>query len=258
MNQDITLKRLEDLANTAYLRGIPVFTDFLDLGQQTEYNKYIMSNKMPPVKTSLSGGLIFLETSQDYLERKVACFYPYDTYCDIIYPISILEIKPVNKKFADDLSHRDFLGAIMNLGIERHLLGDILVADKMAYIFIISKMADFVCDNLLRIRHTTVSTSLCSNYDFNYTPVFKEEKGSVASERIDAVIAFAFNVSRNESALFISSGKVFVNGVQTVSKSYVLKYGDIVTVRGKGRFVFDEVAATTKKGRYFIKIRKYI
>ena len=79
----------------------------------------------------------------------------------------------------------------------------------------------------------------------------------MASERIDAVISFAFNMSRNDAALFISSGKVFVNAREIISKSHTLKYGDIVSVRGKGRFIFDEIVATTKKGRYYIKIRKY-
>lgn len=258
MDKDIISKRLNDLANTAYLRGIPTFTDFLDLGQQTQYIEFIMSNKMPPVKTCLNGGLLFIENSDDYLERKLACFYPEDMEYDINYPISILEVRPVSKKFADDLNHRDFLGALMNLGIERCLLGDILVTEGRAYIFVLSKMADFICENLFRIKHTSVNVTVCDNYDFDYTPSFKEEKGSVASGRIDGIIAFAFNMSRNEAALFISSGKVYVNGRETVSKSHMLKYGDIVSVRGKGRFIFDEVVATTKKGRYFIKIRKYI
>lgn len=258
MNQDIISKRFKELANAAYLRGIPAFTDFLDLMQQTEYMKFITDKNMPPVKTFLNGGLFFLDKSDDFLERKIAAFAPCDIDYEFEYPITIIEIKPLNMKFSDDLSHRDFLGALMNLGIERHLLGDILVKDNKAYVFVISKMAPFICENLTRIRHTSVSAVVCEQCDFDYTPSFREEKGSVASERIDAIIAFAFNMSRNEAALLISAGKVFVNAGEIISKSHMLKYGDIVSVRGKGRFIFDEVVATTKKGRYFIKIRKYV
>lgn len=256
MNGSLISKRFYDLANTAYIREIPVFTDFLDLMQQTEYMKFISDANMPPVKTFLNGGLVFSSDTTDFLERKAACFYPKDMMYEADVPISIIEIKPVNQRFADDLSHRDFLGALMNLGIERQLMGDILVKDNRAYVFVISRMADFICHNLYRIKHTSVTASVCSEYDFDYTPSYREEKGSVASERIDAIISFAFNMSRNEAALFISSGKVFVNAREILSKSHILKYGDIVSVRGRGRFIFDEVTATTKKGRYFIKIRK--
>lgn len=262
MSQEIFAKRLNDLANMAYRRGIPTYTDYLDLNQQTEYIEYITSNKMPPVNTILNGGLLLVE-GEDFLERKMACFYPKETdeYLSEAYvefPICIIEIRPANKKFADNLTHRDFLGAIMNLGIERHLIGDILVKDNMAYVFAVKKMAEFVCDNLIKIKHTTVHASICEQCDFSYVPAFKEEKGSVASERIDAIISFAFNMSRNEASAYISAGKVFVNAKETVSKSHTLKYGDIVSVRGMGRFVFDEVVSTTKKGRFYIKIRKYI
>lgn len=260
MNQDIISKRLNDLANTAYIRDIPTFTDFLDLSQQAQYIQYIKSDKMPPVKTSLSGGLVFVNNSQDgedFLERKIACFYPSNISYDVAFPISIVGITPVNMKFSDELTHRDFLGSLMNLGIERHLMGDILVRDNKAYIFVLEKMAPFICENLTKIKHTTISASILSTYDFDYTPSYLGEKGSVASERVDAVIAFAFKMSRNDAALLISAGKVFINSREISNKSYVLKYGDIVSVRGKGRFIFDEIVSTTKKGRYFIKIRKY-
>lgn len=251
------MKRLNDLATTAYLRGIPAYTDYMDLNQQTEYIEYIKSNKMPPVKTFLNGGLLLMK-SADYFERKIACFFPEEMEEYLKLPTSILRVTPLNMKFADDLTHRDFLGALMNLGIERHLIGDILVKSNTAYIFVMEKMADYVCNNLFRIKHTSVSCEICEEYDFDYEPAYKEEKGSVASERIDGIIAFAFNMSRNEAVNYISAGKVFVNAKEILSKSHILKYGDIVSVRGKGRFIFDEVVATTKKGRYFIKIRKYI
>lgn len=262
MNRDIISNRFKDLANMAYLKGIPVFTDFLDLNEQTKYIEFISDKNMPPVNTLLNGGIFFLDNGKssketDFLERKMACFYPKDLPYDVLFPISIVKINPINSRFADDLNHRDFLGSLMNLGIERYLLGDILVKDNSAYVFVENKMAAFICDNLTKIKHTSVVASLCDSYAFDYKPSYKEEKGSVASERIDAVIAFAFNMSRNDAALFITSGKVFVNSLEIISKSHILKYGDIVSVRGKGRFIFDEIVSTTKKGRYYIRIRKY-
>lgn len=258
MNRDIISNRFKDLANMAYLKGIPVFTDFLDLKEQTKYIEFISDKNMPPIDTILNGGIFFLDKETDFLERKMAVFFPKNLSYDISFPISIIEIKPLNLKFADSLNHRDFLGALMNLGIERQLLGDILIKDNMAYVFAVKRMAEFICESLIKIKHTSVTAKSCDKYTFDYAPSYKEEKGSVASQRIDGVIAFAFNMSRNDAVTLISSGKVFVNSVEIISKSHTLKYGDIVSVRGKGRFIFDEITATTKKGRYYIKIRKYV
>lgn len=257
MNRDIISNRFKDLANMAYLKGIPVFTDFLDLKEQTKYFEFISDKNMPPIDTMLNGGIFFLDKEADFFERKMAGFFPKNFSYDISFPIIIIEVKPLNNKFSDSLNHRDFLGALMNLGIERHLLGDILIKDNTAYIFAVKRMGEFICEGLTKIKHTSVSARLCDKYYFDYTPSYKEEKGSVASRRLDGIIAFAFNMSRNDASLFISSGKVFVNSVEITSKSHTLKYGDIVSVRGKGRFIFDEITNMTKKGRYYIKIRKY-
>lgn len=262
MDKNIVSKRFKDLANAAYTRNYPVFSDFLDLAEQAEYFRVLNDKGMPPVKSFLNGGLIFDDKGNNekeaFLERKIACFYPIDWETEIEIPVSVIKITPVNMKFAGSINHRDFLGALMNLGIERCLLGDIIVRDNTAYVFVLKKMCDYIINTITRIKHTTVNCEICNNCDISLEPVFKEEKGSVASERIDAIISFAFNMSRSEAGNYISAGKVFVEGIEINSKSHMLKYGNIVSVRGKGRFIFDEIISTTKKGRYFIKIRKYI
>ena len=75
------------------------------------------------------------------------------------FPISCLKVSPVSAKFADVLTHRDYLGALMNLGIERDRLGDILIAGNEAFIFCTSSMADFITENLVKVKHTSVSCS---------------------------------------------------------------------------------------------------
>ncbi len=256
MNDDIFTNRLKDLANTTYIRNIPTFTNFLDLNEQTVYYEFILNKNMPPVNCTLNGGLILKE---DILERKLACFYPSDYDKSMLfYPVSTIKVEPLNSKFADKLSHRDFLGAILNLGLERDVIGDILIMDKYAYLLVIDSMADYIINNLTRIKHTSVICKICNEPLIDYTPNFIEIKGSVASERLDGIIAFVYNLSRNIASEYISSRKVFINGKLTLSKSQQLKYGDIVSVRGLGRFVFDEVVNTTKKGRFYIKARKYI
>ncbi len=256
MIDDIFINRLKDLANTTYIRNIPTFTNFLDLNGQTVYYEFILNKNMPPVNCTLNGGLILKD---DILERRIACFYPKNYDEDMLnFPVSIIKVKPLNSKFADSLSHRDFLGAILNLGLERDVIGDILIMDNLAYLLIMDNMADYIINNLTRIKHTSVMCTICNETLIDYTPKFAEVKGSVASERLDGIIAFVYNLSRTTASEYISARKVFINGKLTLSKSQQLKYGDIVSVRGLGRFIFDEVVNTTKKGRFFIKARKYM
>ena len=77
-----------------------------------------------------------------------------------IYPISLIKIEPLTPKFAEELGHRDYLGALMNLGIQRELLGDIFIKEKEAYVYCLSHISDFISDNLKSVRHTHVKVTI--------------------------------------------------------------------------------------------------
>lgn len=172
------------------------------------------------------------------------------------FPIVCLRVKPLNEKFADELTHRDYLGAIMNLGIKRELVGDIITDGKCGYVFCLKKAADYLCENLVRIRRTSVKTELSPVPDIPHkepqiTSVF------AASLRLDVVAGAVYNLSRSETAKLIKGERVFINSVLTTNISHTLAGGDIVSVRGYGRFAFVEQVKTTKKGRLVINIKKY-
>ena len=160
-------------------------------------------------------------------------------------------------KFADDLTHRDFLGALMSLGIERSLLGDIIVTGKKAYIFCLERISDFIIENLVSVKHTSVSVRKAEVEDVRDIPKgFEKEKMiQVASERIDAVIAKVYNISRSAAMEYFAQKKVFVNGRQTENTSLALKQDDVVTVRGYGRFKLAEIVGTSRKGKLNILVR---
>ena len=242
-------KRLIELSNTAYQRGIVTYSDFLNL------NELNILHTIP--KNELSSQF---ETFGGYRdsERQMVSFLPDAFYYANVYPITILKIEPLQKKFSESLSHRDYLGAILNLGIERCKIGDILIMDDCAYLFVQSKMADFIMHDLTRIRHTCVKISLVEEQDFSYTPNLEEIKGSVASVRLDSLLSLVFSASRSKLVTLIESGKVFVNGKLITTNSYHLKEGDIVSVRGMGRFKYNETLSQTKKGRYYVSLSKYI
>ena len=242
-------KHFRDLARTAYQRGIAVFSDFLNLNELNIFQ-------------SLRGEFSYLETETfggyELAERQIAVFRPEAPVFYADYPVKCLKITPLNAKFAEDLNHRDYLGAVLNLGIDRACLGDILVEEDAAYLFCLERMADFIRDNLIRIRHTSVYVEQVEAENFHYEPKYKEVSGTVASVRLDKLLALAFNASRSSLTVLIEGGKVFVNGKLVTSNGYEPKEGDLISVRGMGRFRFRGTGGQSKKGREYVILWRYI
>ena len=200
-------------------------------------------------------------------ERQIAAFLPDALSYDYgeneelflsMYPIRCIRISPCSGKFSEALTHRDYLGALIHLGIERSRLGDIVIKGQDAYVFCHAQMEEFLMQNITRIRHTTVKVSAVENPDDLPKPQFQEIHGTVSSVRLDAMIALAFSSSRSSMLGLIEGGKVFVNGKMVVSNGHPLKPEDIVSVRGYGKFRYDGMAGTTKKGRCSVTVQKYI
>lgn len=249
--EQILIKRFHDLADAAYNRGIATFSDYLNLNEISHLNTILKD--ISYVKVVLNGGY-------PLAERQIAAFVP-DAFLpqgeQLNYPVTVLKITPLNQKFAEKLTHRDFLGAILNLGIDRSKIGDILVKESAAYIFVHNSMKEFLKSELTRIKHTSVKIEETTEIE-EISPEFLHMEGSVSSERIDAVIAFAFSTSRSALSGLTTAEKVFLNGKVCYSNSQPLKQGDIVSVRGFGKFVYGGMISTTKKGRCFIALDKYI
>lgn len=245
---DLFKKRMTELSKKAYFRGILTFSDFLDLNEQNMLQS--LSMKDTGVTVKLWGGY---ETA----ERQMAAFVPDAFCCKEDYPIACIKISPLNRKFSDTLTHRDYLGSILNLGIERCKIGDILVEEDGAFVFCHTSMVDFLIDEICRIKHTPVKAERITEENQLPTPKREEISGTVASPRLDSVIGLAFRTSRSSMISYIESGKVFINGKSVVSNGYVLKEGDIVSVRGKGKFQFHSVTSKTKKNRSHVILYKY-
>ena len=119
------------------------------------------------------------------------------------------------------------------------------------------KIADYIIENLTRVRHTTMKLSMVDNLEHIPEPEFQEINGTCASVRLDALIGLAFQTSRNSMVPFVAGGQVFVNGKLITSNGYEPKDGDIISVRGKGRFRYEGVSRQTKKGRNSVKLLRY-
>lgn len=241
-------KRLTELSKTADIRGIVTFSDFLNL------NELNILHSMPKnqlfTRYETFGGY-------DLSERQMAAFLPDALYYDYEYPIQTIEIAPANRKFAEQLSHRDFLGALMNLGIERSKMGDILTDHEKALVFVKEGLAEYMMENLTRIRHTIVQTRIVSYNALPYEPHYETIKGTVASIRLDTVLSLSYPLSRSKMTGLIENGAVFVNGRLITSNGYRLQDGDIISVRKLGRIQYNGIITETKKGRYLISVHKF-
>ena len=242
-------KRIRELADMSYQRDIVTFSDFLNLNEQNMVNS--MNFHDLGVIAEFFGGY-------ENAERQMVAFHPDALMFPWEYPIDCLKIEPKAIKFSEELTHRDYLGAILNLGVDRSVVGDILVQEKAAFIFCLRKMSGFFLENLCRVRHTTVLVSKAEGHGELPTPHYQEINGTCASVRLDSMIALAFNTSRSSMVSFIEGGLVFVNGRLVTSNGYEPKEGDIISVRGKGRFLYDGISRQTKKGRYSVRLLRYI
>ena len=251
MDKDEEIKRhIRDLADRCYRQGRYTYTDFLNMADQSAF--FDMERELDFVPYSLFGGTCGSE-------RKILRFGSADTLgYEESFPIRCISAVPSAPRFAQELTHRDFLGAVMSLGIERDLIGDIIVRDNCAYIFCLDSMADYISGSLDKVKHTTISCEVTKEVPKGALPRFSEEEFVVSTPRCDAVTAKAYNLSRSKSIDLFRSKKVFLNGRQLENNSLSLKPGDIISVRGYGKFIFSGVSAQTGKGRCRIKIKRYV
>ena len=174
------------------------------------------------------------------------------------FPIKVLQVSPAQEKFAENLSHRDYLGAILNLGIERDVIGDILVRDKSAYVFVAEEMADYIISGLERVRHTNVKVKPAETLPEDMLPKLKEEAVTVSSPRLDAVLSKLLQLSRGEAKNLFDAEKVTVNGRLCRNPETLLKEECGISVRGYGRFEYMGEMSETKKGKTRVIIGRYV
>jgi RNA-binding protein YlmH len=177
---------------------------------------------------------------------------------DAGFPICCLEITPVLAKFSDTLTHRDYLGALMNLGIERNTLGDIMIQEKTAYLFCLEKVAAFIVENLSYVKHTNIRIRLLEEMPDAIQPKKKQVMLIVPSMRYDVVIAKMCHLSRSQSIALFREKKIFVNGRVMENNSGTMKENDVVSVRGYGKFVCEETLGETRKGNLSLRVSQYV
>jgi RNA-binding protein YlmH len=252
MNDDTELlkKRLKELYDKADNGAYYTFTDFLGLMEQS-----VLAEIMP----RLYRGSVDTYGGAEGAERVMIRFgSESDLGYSMPYPISLLKVEPLSQKYAEKLSHRDFLGAIMNLGIERDTMGDIVIIDNVGYIFVKEDMATYIADSLTKVRRTDVKAEVTETLPDG--ELYRTERRNVQAngERLDALVAKVFSLPREEAQSLFKKRLVFADGRQIDSTSYVPKQNEKISVRGHGRFIYLGPQSLTRKGKMNISVEIYI
>lgn len=247
---ELLKRRFVELARRAYNSGIFTFTDFLGLAEQAAFAE--VSREIFGIEYVKFGGA-------DGAERVMIRFgSENDLGYDLPFPISLIKVEPLSQKYAEKLSHRDFLGAIMNLGIERDTMGDIVIIDNVGYIFVKEDMATYIADSLTKVRRTDVRSEVTETLPDGQ--LYRTERRNVQAngERLDALVAKVFSLSREEAQSLFKKRLVFADGREIDSTSYIPKPNEKISVRGHGRFIYVGPQSLTRKGKMNIAVEVYI
>ncbi len=228
MTNDVTCRHLLDLCRRSEKTGAWQYSAFLSPAEQ---NSFLLSPEGMNYPFRLMGGYATAERKILAVGREEEAGQPDP-------PLSVIAVSPKNMKYAEVLTHRDYLGAILGLGIDRSLIGDILVRDHQAWFFCLSSAADMIASSLSQVRKTAVVAHIAAPDIPELEPHFAQMRVNVASERLDAVVAAFTGLSRGQTEKLFNAEKIFVNGLIEKNRSVRLKAGDILSVRGFGKTVY--------------------
>ncbi len=230
-------------------------TDFLDMYQVSLVESFLKKNKIEQYK--LFGGY---EDS----ERKILITYPESYTEEMVQKNYEKFLKVVRIELPEEehgkYAHRNYLGGIVKLGLKREKVGDILVANEGADIVVVSDFAEVLekeLPSLTRFENSKISITEISNLKKKEIKIENIEI-IVPSLRLDNIVSDLARTSRSKASQIIAQERVFINGKNETKVSKQVKLGDIITIRGKGRFIIKDFKGTTRSGRTVVLIEKYV
>ena len=192
----------------------------------------------------------------EHAKRKVLAVFPQGALPALEdFPIQPLEF--LYRK-SDVLTHRDFLGALLSHQIKREVLGDILVDEGKTVVFVYNTVGDTLVREISKIGSAGVKLRVAQSKTFSVQERFEEINGTVASLRSDCILSLATKLSREKAALLIKSIGVDINYEKSFSVSTLFKENDVFSLRGYGKYILTEIGGTSKKGKIYVRINKYI
>ena len=223
-------------------------TDFLDLHQRT-----LVSNMM---KSTVHSCRVEFFGGYEDSERTVCFFLPDYANIESVEDLVVAKVKvPAEGR---KLTHRDYLGSLLALGIKREKTGDILVRPDGADIIILRDLAEFIEMNFVKAGNVPLSVSIAELSDLQVPEKsYVEREDTVASLRLDNVVSSAFGISRSKAVEAIKKGIVYINSIECNKPDKEVQEGDKLVLRGKGKAYLLEKGGLSRKGRIYIKLRVY-
>ncbi len=249
------INRIYDRIDQCQSSEAPSFTDFLDYGELKNLHHRI---KVPAGVMQLE----FQGFGDD--ERRMVGYFPvsYKTFMSFqdmysIFPLRKLTVEP---RYSSDgmFLHKDLLGSILGLGLERRLFGDIIIKQRKAYILCHERAAKILTNELSQVGRLPVNIAVTAEDTSHLMPSFKEMNITVASMRLDSVVKACCNCSRGEVNRWIQQGNIKLNQVEACKTHKLLEEGDILSIRKKGKFKIHRVGELTRKGRVSVTIYKFV
>ncbi len=245
--EDFLEARVADAVRLASSGGGPHFVGFLNESE---------ARRAAELSARSPGGRVLLWGGHPEAERVVFGAFPdYQEPDGGAFPITVLTI--VFRR-QDRLTHSDFLGALLHAGLERSSLGDILTEEGRAVVFCKSEVSGFLCTQVEKVGGVGVRVEKGAREPLPAAHRFAGFSSVVASARLDCLVAAAVGTSREKAAEMIRAQLVELNHEPAGSVSESVREGDVLSVRGEGRFIVDRLGPQTKKGRLGVSGRKYV
>lgn len=247
----LILARALDKLETAERRGVPAHTPFLSPAQRVAVEGLINAAGHP--RHLFTGGY-------EGAERTICVFLPdwleEEDWPAGDHPLAALQLSaPAGAK----LTHRDWLGSILGLGLTREKLGDLLVSDNQCQVIVLAETADIVRSQLDKAGRYPVKAAPLALEELTVPErTVKLIRDTFATLRLDAVAASAFSLPRSKAAALITSGRVSLNHVECTKPDRLVSEGDIITCRGSGKCVVKSINGQSKKGRIMAELERYV
>ncbi len=228
------------------------YTDFLDVSEISLLKKILSEEKKN--NWIIYGG-------RENADRNIIIFYPEKFSKEMVEKNYSKILEVIRIKLPNNLSykHREFLSGIMKLGIKREKFGDILVTNTGADIISLCDVSKYLQEGLMdltRFKKSIITTENIKDIE-KVENEFEDIKIIVSSMRLDNFVSELARCSRSFASEIIEEGRVFINSVNEFKDSKKIEINDVITIRKKGKFIFDGIEKETKSGKFLVNIRKY-
>lgn len=228
------------------------YTDFLNITEVSILEKILKDEHIK--------NYVFYGVNED-ADRKILIFYPDKITEEMLEKnySNILEIIRINLPNMIKYEHREFLSGIMKIGLRREKFGDIIVTEKGADIVVLKEVTNYLINGLKQLTRFKKSEIIVENIKniHKKETEFLEFTIIVSSIRLDNFVSELAKCSRNMAKEVIEQGNVFLNSINEFKESKKINVGDIITIRGKGKFIFESIGKETRSGRITINIKKF-